>query len=219
MKAGNLAERFDTIVIPDMNAATITEGLKADAVPEQYAGGVGAEGIAALKAFVQAGGTLVALNEASSAMIDLMELPVTNVLKDAKSDTFFASGALVEVELNSARPAVQGLPAKPIVMFTRGPAFTPKAGMKGAVLASYPAAANPLRSGVLLHPEAIQGKAAAIEVEYGEGRVFLYGFRPQWRAQSHGGYKFLFNTLYRYEQPALPAAQAAASTAGAKPAG
>ena len=52
------------------------------------------------------------------------------------------------------------------------------------MLASYPAEGNPLRSGVLLHPEKIRGKAAALEVEYGKGRVFLYGFKPQWRGQA-----------------------------------
>ncbi len=83
-------------------------------------------------------------------------------------------------------------------MFSRGPVFEPKRGFKGNILASYAPSGNPLRSGVLLHPEAIQGKAAALEVEYGKGRIFLYGFRPQFRAQSHGTYKMLFNTLYVY---------------------
>jgi hypothetical protein len=49
---------------------------------------------------------------------------------------------------------------------------------------------------VLLHPEAIQGKAAAMEVPYGKGKIYLYGFKPQWRAQSHGTYKLVFNLLY-----------------------
>ena len=54
----------------------------------------------------------------------------------------------------------------------------------------------PLLSGMLKGPQAIQGKAAALEVEYGKGKVYLYGFRPQWRGQSQGTYKFVFNTLY-----------------------
>ncbi|AOH83363.1 hypothetical protein AWL63_04640 [Sphingomonas panacis] len=218
VKAG-LAGRYDTIVIPDMNApskgrpgdtapapdvissykgplGTLMDGFAPSQMPAQYAGGIGNEGAAKLMAFVREGGTLVALNNASDAIIDLFDLPVTNILKDVKSEQFFCSGALLAVELKQGLPATAGMPANPIVMFERGPAFAPKAGFKGDILASYAATGNPLRSGVLLHPEMIQGKAAAVSVSYGKGTIYLYGFKPQWRAQSHGTYKLLFNTLY-----------------------
>ena len=70
---------------------------------------------------------------------------------------------------------------EPVVMFERGPPFETKAGFRGTVLAGYSRDRNSLESGYLLHPERIQGKAAALEVFYGEGRVYLFGFRPQWR--------------------------------------
>ena len=171
-----------------------------EATPPAYSGGIGDEGSIALKKFVSEGGTLVALNSAADAAIDLLALPVTNTVKKATADDFFCSGALLQISLGQASRATVGMPADPVVMFSRGPVFEPKVGFKGNILASYAAEGNPLRSGVLLHPEAIRGKAAALEVEYGKGRVFLYGFKPQWRGQSHGAYKMLFNLLYAYDK-------------------
>ncbi|MFT4055144.1 MAG: M14 family metallopeptidase [Novosphingobium sp.] len=218
VKAG-LTGKYDTIVLPDMSApsksrpgdtapaadfesrykgplASLMDGFSPNQMPAPYAGGIGEDGAKKLKDFVKSGGTLVALNNASDAVIDLFDLPVTNILKDAKADFFFCSGALLQVQLTPGTKMAAGMPLDPIVMFERGPAFEPKPGFKGEVLASYAPTGNPLRSGVLLHPEAIQGKAAAVVVEYGKGKVYLYGFRPQWRGQSHGAYKAFFNTLY-----------------------
>jgi len=218
VKAG-LSGKYDTIVIPDLTApsksrpsdttppanfesqykgplASLMDGFSPNQMPAPYYGGIGVDGAEKLKSFVSNGGTLVALNNASDAIIDLFDLPVTNILKNAKSEQFFCSGALLQIDLKPGTRISAGMPADPIVMFERGPAFAPKPGFKGEVLASYAPTGNPLRSGVLLHPEAIQGKAAALEVEYGKGKIYLYGFRPQWRGQSHGAYKLLFNTLY-----------------------
>ena len=63
-------------------------------------------------------------------------------------------------------------------------------------------------SGYLLHPERLQGKAAAMEVQYGNGRVYLLGFRPQWRGQSLGTYKFFFNALFESQGLSRPATAA-----------
>jgi hypothetical protein len=65
---------------------------------------------------------------------------------------------------------------------------------------------------LLLHPEAIEGKAAAVELVYGKGRILLYGFKPQFRGQSHGTYRYLFNALYNYDQPELPVMKLPAKT-------
>ena len=219
VKAG-LAGKYDTIILPDINGsrqvaagttapvagapaprrgpiASLINGLNVKDVPAEYAGGIGEDGGAALKKFVENGGTLIAMNNASDAVIDLFDLPVTNILKNVSSDEFFCSGALLELELDPATAATAGMPAKHIVMFERGPAFATKEGFKGKVIASYAPTGNPLRSGVLLHPEKIQGQAAALEVHVGKGKIYLYGFEPTWRGQSHASYKLLFNLMYK----------------------
>jgi hypothetical protein len=163
-------------------------------------------GAAALRDFVQSGGTLITFNNASLFAIAQFGLPLSNVLGELKPDQFYCSGSLLQIELRDPNhPAVWGLPRDPIVMFENGPAFETKPEFRGNVLASYPKERNPLMSGYLLHPERIQGKAAAVEVQYGEGRVYVFGFRPQWRGQSHGSYKFIFNAIYSSALPKPPA--------------
>jgi hypothetical protein len=199
VQAGHLKERFDVIVFADISTRSIMEGYQQGSIPGQYAGGIEASGVDAIREFVTAGGTLVALNGSASFAIEKLNLPVTNVLADLKPADFNCPGGLLRVENKEPKhPLMTGLSKEPIVMFERGPAFETKTGFKGKILASYAKEGNPLVSGYLLHPERLQNKAAALEVESGAGHVILLGFRPQWRGQSQGTYKFLFNALYYF---------------------
>ena len=205
IRSADLRSRYDVIVLPDMSSRQLMEGFGVGVVPGQYAGGIGQDGLNNVREFVREGGTLVALNRTGNALIPLLSLPVENVIEGVKSDKFFCSGALLRVETEHAElPVNYGVPESPVVMFQAGPAFQPLPGFHGAVLARYAKQTNPLESGLLLHPEAIEGKAAAVEMAYGRGRIVLYGFKPQFRGQSHATYKYLFNELYSFEHPELP---------------
>ena len=216
IRSANLRSRYDVVILPDMSSNQLMDGFKPGVVPGQYSGGIGQDGMNNLREFAREGGTLIAFNRTASALIPLLSLPVANAIEGFKSDKFFCSGALLRVETDHADlPVNYGLSDSPVVMFQNGPVFTPQAGFHGAVLARYPKETNPLESGLLLHPEAIEGKAAALEVAFGKGRILLFGFKPQFRGQSHATYKYLFNELYSFEHPALPTEPAAPPAAKA----
>jgi Zinc carboxypeptidase len=202
VKRGNLNNRFDTIILPDLaGSATflaLVNGARYNNEPAPYAGGIEEAGAAALKAYVKNGGTLAAVNRSADAVIDLFDLPVDDVVRGARSHEFHCAGALVHIELGNPSRATAGLSADSIVIFKNSPAFKPLGGFKGNVLASYQTDGTPVASGIMVHPVKIAGKAAALEVEYGKGRIFLYGFPPLFRGQLHASYKLLFNLLYKY---------------------
>jgi glutamine amidotransferase-like uncharacterized protein len=82
----------------------------------------------------------------------------------------------------------------PVFEVTEDPnATVPAANVR--IIASYPVDKDPLLSGWLLGGDLIKGKAALVEVTMGKGRVILFGFRPQYRAQSEATYPLFFNAL------------------------
>jgi hypothetical protein len=54
---------------------------------------------------------------------------------------------------------------------------------------------KPLLSGWIQGGDLMKGTSAIAELPSGKGRIILFGFRPQYRAQSEVTYKFFFNAL------------------------
>jgi hypothetical protein len=192
VRAGRLAERFDAIVLPDQSEATLRGGHAKGSMPEEYTGGLGAEGAEALRAFVETGGTLVALDTASGYAIEALGLKLKDALAGVDAKTFYCPGSILEVSVDTQQPLAHGLAPTLPVWFEGSPAFEVQQGL---VLARY-GDGDPLLSGWLLGGERLRGRAALVEVPVGKGRVVLLGFRPQYRAQSRVTYAALLNALY-----------------------
>ncbi|HWA96559.1 MAG TPA: M14 family zinc carboxypeptidase [Terracidiphilus sp.] len=215
MRSAGLHNRYDVIILPDMRSRQLMDGFSIGMVPGQYAGGIEESGLDNLKEFVRSGGTLVAFNRTAAALIPLMSLPVRDDLKGMPSDKFYCAGALLRVEREHPDlPINFGVPESPVVMFEDGPAFDILPGFKGAVLARYAQQGELLESGMIIHQEVLHGKIAALEVSYGKGRIFLYGFKPQQRAQAHGTYRYMFNALYQFNDPPMPEEKPSAPAKG-----
>jgi Zinc carboxypeptidase len=193
IRAGRLLERFRTILFPSISARTLREGYRPAETEPAYVGGLGPEGINALKDFVEEGGTLVCLEDSCAFAIESLGLPVKEVLKDQKTSDFYAPGSILRCNLQDGWLTI-GMPDEVSVYFDRSMAFELTGSKDSKIQATY-AKGNPLESGWLLGPEKIQGKAALVDVSLGKGHVVLFGFPPQHRGQTHGTFRLLFNAL------------------------
>jgi len=196
VRAGGLKARFDVIVLPDESPHGLLEGLPAPRYPAAYAGGLGSAGVDALRQFVQDGGTLVALNDASRFLIQTLLLPVRNVTEGVSDDEFYAPGSIFRLELDTSAAEAHGMSPRSIAWYEGGPAFDVLDSAQVRVIGRYPTdPAALLLSGWVLHPERVAGRAALVEVKVGQGKAILFGFRPQYRGQSLATFPLLFNSL------------------------
>ncbi len=220
---GDLRSKFDTIIIPDQPRAAILNGHRKGTMPDEYTGGLGEQGVKALREFVEAGGTLVCLNRASDFAIEQFKLPVRDVVDGLPRTDFYVPGSILRIQLDTSNPIAAGMPKESIAWAENSPVFevlnagsadVPVRNEREArtaneqrtrtsafpapsvhIIAWYPKDKDPLLSGWLLGGNRIKGKAALVEVELGKGRIILFGFRPQYRGQSLATYPLFFNAI------------------------
>jgi hypothetical protein len=210
IKKGGLNAKYDVVILPDDSTAMITgerstvsggeRGRPMSSVPPEYRSGIGNEGVEALKAFVQKGGTLVTLGQATGFAIERFGLPIRNALTNLSSKEFWCPGSTLKVKFDNSQPLAYGMPSEGLVVFLGGnPAFEiipNDYNERYETVVTY-ADRDILQSGWLIGEENLSKKAAMITAKYGEGTVVLIGFRTQHRAQTHGTFKLLFNALIR----------------------
>jgi hypothetical protein len=192
IRGGKLRDRYDAIVLPDQKPSDLLDGHAPGSLPEEYTGGLGSEGVRALREFVEEGGTLVALDSASRFAIEQLTLPVRDALGGVEPDEFFCPGSILRVRTDPSSPLAHGLPEELPIWFQSSPAFDTEAGNVAARYTDE----EPLLSGWLSGAARLQGRAALVDISLGKGRVVLVGFRPQYRAQSRVTYPVLLNALY-----------------------
>jgi hypothetical protein len=212
IRKGNLRNRFDTIILPDNTARAILEGrareerdganrLEQPEVPPEYRGGLGEEGAAALKAFVENGGTIITSNRAAEVYATKDNPAFSNALHEVPSKEFYCPGSILEIALDRSSPIAFGSAATVPVFFETGPTF--KISGAGKPVGRY-TSDNPLLSGWILGGKYLNGTAAIADVPMGKGRIVSFGFVSTYRGLSEVTYKLLFNAmLYSTSKPTL----------------
>jgi hypothetical protein len=226
IKKGSLNQKYDVIILPDDSTETITgepaaagaggrggrggAGAPAEAsgegrggggrgpTPPEYRTGIGADGVTALKDFVQKGGTLVTLNGAASFAMERLAVGVRNVVAGRTTKEFWCPGSTLKVEFDNTNPLAYGMPPEGLAVYLNSPAFevTAQNADQYETIVRY-AGRDLLESGWLVGEDTLVRKAAMVAAKLGEGRVVLIGFPAQHRAQTHGTFKLLFNAMVR----------------------
>ncbi len=203
IRRGRLNNNFDLIILPSDSENVLLGQLGAEAGPRrhnhppEYRSGLGREGVAGLRSFVENGGTLVALGRSWSFVADQFGLQVRNALAGLNAGDFFCPGSTVRAVFDQTQPLAWGMPAEGLLLFWNGAAFEI---MPGAFNERYRtvvryAGRELLQSGRLVGEEHLAGRGALVEADYGRGRIVLMGFPVQHRSQTHATFKLLFNVL------------------------
>jgi len=219
IQRGKLNERYDCLILAAQSAASILHGVRFAEAPSppresgaapaefrslqrpEYTGGIGLRGLVALDEFVREGGTLIAFDAAADLPAEFFPLPLRNAIGTG-AGAFQCPGSLLRITVDTAHPLAAGMPPEAIVFSTGGRAWDitlladyNRGERETKIVARY-AKEKLLASGWVSGERQVQGKAALVVARHGRGRVVAFGFRPQFRGQSFGTFKFILNAVY-----------------------
>jgi hypothetical protein len=198
IRAGKLRDKFDVILLPDQAPQSILSGNNSRFVRPEYRGGIGDEGLEALREFVRLGGTLMTMGAACDLAIDKFPIPVKNLKRGLTRDQHFAPGTIVNLQVDGSHPLGFGMPEETVGFYNNSPFFALTEGFssqRASIVARYPNI-DVVASGWLKGEELMTGRGAVVSIEMNPGRIILFGLRPQHRAQTHATFPMLFNAFY-----------------------
>lgn len=227
LDAGNPADKFDVIIfvtgaVPAVRAAAGSGPAAAggdepvfgrmprsEEIPEEFRerlGNVSAKTVSQVKAFIEAGGTVLTIGSSTNLGYHL-GLPMASALTEKTGsgderplgrDKYYIPGSILQVSVDNSNPLAYGMPDKVDVFFDNSPVFRlkPEASLKGLKPVAWFNSDKPLRSGWAWGQKYLQDGVAVIDAGFGKGKLFMYGPEIAFRAQPHGTFKLLFNGIY-----------------------
>jgi hypothetical protein len=205
IRTGDLSQ-FDVVILPDQNPTSILNGTPASRMPAEFAGGIGEDGAARLRSYVEGGGRIVAFDAATDFAIQQFELPVTNVVSSVSRSELYVPGSLIRMDVDDTHAVGAGMQRAAAAFFQESRAFELNGGTAD-VVARYGADDLLLSGWEIGAQQHLAGKAAVLRVPQGAGDVVLIGFRPQFRAWPTGTYKLIFNSIFGAAARGVPATE------------
>ena len=198
IKDGNLKDKYDVIVLSSVDLEWILNGYKDGEVPPPYTGGIGDKGVEELRRFTEEGGTLITLGQSCHLAMKYFDIPVQDITGEFETNGFYCPSGILKVDLDKQHPINYGMDETANIVLFRNPLLdltSEEDSNQIEVIARYPDH-DPFMSGLLLGEQYMHEKPALIEAKYGKGKIIMFGFRPQHRAQAEGTFMLFFNSLY-----------------------
>ena len=174
-------------------------------IPAEYRGRLGditAETtIPRILDYARKGGAVVAIGSSANLAYHA-KLPVENQLevdgRPLTREQFFIPGTILEMKVEHTSPLSQGLPDRVDVMFDESPVFRlqPNAQQMGVKPIAWFDSPTPLKSGWAWGQEYLDQGVAALEADFGQGKLFIFGPPITFRSQPQGVFPFLFNGIF-----------------------
>ncbi len=215
---GELASRFDVILFPEQGrgstAREIFEGvdpgdgalsympsedfpsLGYPASAEDITGGMGYEGLAALRNFILDGGTLIALGSAARVPVDF---GLVRGVSLEEPEEIFIPGSIVGARVERPdHPILYGYDEGLALMNRFGPYYGVSEQREGNVLIRYSDADDLFKSGLVIGREHLAGQPGLLSLPMGEGHLVLFGFRALHRNNTRGSFAFVWNAIMNW---------------------
>jgi hypothetical protein len=193
IRSGALAD-YDVLILQSQSPESILNGYSADDVPAPYAGGLAGQGSDEVRAFVRNGGRVVAIEGAAQYIADLFGLDVRDATSQLPDTQFFIPGSLLRLELDTTSELVEGMRSEVAAWFWDDSRAFLVNDPRVRVAARY-GSGDPLLSGWAIGTDRLEGQPALLEADLGPGSVVLFGFQPNYRAQSLATWPLLFNAI------------------------
>jgi hypothetical protein len=218
LDAGNLNAKYDIIIfvgggIPAAGGGGGRGGAApaADDVPAEYRPHLGRVSyettLPQVQTFMQNGGTVVAIGSSAPNLASFLKLPVGSHLVEngqpLPESKFYTPGSVLAARFEMAQPVTLGLDEVTNVFFDDSPVFRLEAGAESAGVRrlGWFDSKTPLRSGWSWGESYLENGVIAFEAPVGKGRGIFFGPEILKRAQPHGTFKLLFNSIVRSVTP------------------
>ena len=215
---GNLRSKYDVILAAEQNLSKRTVMAKPNARPVPYlrsdkykflgmygqspdiTGGFGQKGVDAFGAFLEAGGTLIAIGDAARLPI---EFGWAGTVEKVAVPGLRAQRPLVQGEIvRPEHPVFYGYAAKTLpVKYVGGQPLRVGIADEENVLARYVGGTASVISGLMEGADSLRLKPFAVDIpraHHGQGRVLLFSNNPIYRWQNHGEFNMVFNSLLNW---------------------